>query len=177
MRDLFLRFCRWALRLLGISGAISCDNVIQSPDMYGCPPAPEYGVPVMEFRMKGKVVDSQSEQPIKGIAVTRINEETSQESVDTVWTADNGEFICQGEDWPSESMILKFTDVDGGENLGEFMEKEVKVKLTREEGSQNGWFTGIYISDDILVKLDPEPELTPEYGVAYSEYSAKENAK
>ena len=176
MRDLFLRFCRWALPLLGISGAISCDNVITGPDMYGCPPA-EYGVPTMEFRMKGKVVDSQSEQPIKGIAVTRINEETSQESVDTVWTADNGEFICQGEDWPSESMTLKFTDVDGRENLGEFMEKEVKVKLTREEGSQNGWFTGIYISDDVLVKLDPEPEVTPEYGVAYSEYSAKENAK
>ena len=94
MRDLFLRFCRWALPLLGISGVISCDNVIQSPDMYGCPPAPEYGVPVMEFRMKGKVVDSQSEQPI------------------------NGEFICQGEDVTSESMILKFTDVDGQENLG-----------------------------------------------------------
>ena len=177
MRDLFLRFCRWALPLLGISGVISCDNVIQSPDMYGCPPAPEYGVPVMEFRMKGKVVDSHSEQPIKGIAVTRINELTSQESVDTVWTAENGEFICQGEDETSESMILKFTDVDGRENLGEFMEKEVKVKLTREEGSQNGWFTGIYISDDVLVKLDPEPEVTPEYGVAYSEYSAKENAK
>lgn len=129
MRDLFLRFCRWALPLLGISGVISCDNVIQSPDMYGCPPAPEYGVPVMEFRMKGKVVDSQSEQPIKGIAVTRINELTSQESVDTVWTA------------------------------------------------ENGWFTGIYISDDVLVKLDTEPEVTPEYGLPYSEYSAKENAK
>lgn len=153
MRDLFLRFCRWALPLLGISGVISCDNVIQSPDMYGCPPAPEYGVPVMEFRMKGKVVDSQSEQPI------------------------NGEFICQGEDETSESMILKFTDVDGQENLGEFMEKEVKVKLTREEGSENGWFTGIYISDDVLVKLDTEPEVTPEYGLPYSEYSAKENAK
>lgn len=121
--------------------------------MYGCPPAPEYGVPVMEFRMKGKVVDSQSEQPI------------------------NGEFICQGEDETSESMILKFTDVDGQENLGEFMEKEVKVKLTREEGSENGWFTGIYISDDVLVKLDTEPEVTPEYGLPYSEYSAKENAK
>lgn len=129
MRDLFLRFCRWALPLLGISGVISCDNVIQSPDMYGCPPVPEYGVPVMEFRMKGKVVDSQSEQPIKGIAATRINELTSQESVDTVWTA------------------------------------------------ENGWFTGIYISDDVLVKLDTEPEVTPEYGFPYSEYSAKENAK
>lgn len=176
MRELFLRFCRWALPLLGISGVISCDNVITGPDMYGCPPV-EYGVPAMEFRMKGKVVDSQSEQPIKGIAVTRINEDTLQESVDTVWTAENGEFICQGEDRPSESMILKFTDVDGRENLGEFMEKELKVKLTREEGSQNGWLTGIYTSDDVLVKLDPEPEVTLEYGTPYSEYSTKDNAK
>lgn len=157
MRNMFLRFCRWAMPMLGITGAISCDNVIQGPDMYGCPPA-EYGVPTMEFRMKGKVVDSRSELPIKGIAVTRINEETSHETVDTVWTAENGEFIYHGEDFPSESMILKFTDVDGAENLGEFQKQEVKVKLTREEGSEDGWFEGVYISDDVLVKLDPVPE-------------------
>lgn len=153
MRDLFLRFCRWALPLLGISGVISCDNVIQSPDMYGCPPAPEYGVPVMEFRMKGKVVDSQSEQPIKGIAVTRINELTSQESVDTVWTAENGEFICQGEDETSESMILKFTDVDGSEN-GEYSVEQVEVSLVLKEESQDGWMVGIYAADDVQVELD-----------------------
>ncbi|MBQ8812587.1 MAG: radical SAM-associated putative lipoprotein [Bacteroidales bacterium] len=174
MRDLFLRLCRWALPLLGISGAISCDNVIQTYDMYGCPPA-EYGVPTMEFRMKGKVVDSESDQPVKGIAVTRINENTSIESTDTVWTAENGEFFYQGTDFPSESMILKFTDVDGVENHGMFHNKEVKVKLTREEGSQEGWFTGVYISDDVLVKLDAYP--APEYGLPYSEYSAKKNAE
>ena len=154
MRNLFLRFCRWALPLLGVSGVISCDNVIIGPDMYGCPPV-EYGVPIMEFRMKGKVVDSKTEQPIKGIAVTRINEVTPYQSADTVWTSDDGEFICQGEDFPNDSMILKFTDVDGVDNMGEFQQQEVKVMLTRMEGSEDGWFEGIYTSDDVLVKLDP----------------------
>ena len=146
MRDMFLRFCRWVLPLLGVSGAISCDNVIGGQA--------EYGVPVMEFRIKGKVVDSKSDQPIKGIAVTRINEMTPYQSTDTVWTADNGEFVCQGEDFPTESTTLKFTDVDGTDNLGEFQTKEVKVKLTRQEGSENGWFDGIYESEDTIVKLD-----------------------
>ena len=105
--------------------------------------------------MKGKVVDSKTEQPIKGIAVTRINEVTPYQSADTVWTSDDGEFICQGEDFPNDSMILKFTDVDGVDNMGEFQQQEVKVMLTRMEGSEDGWFEGIYTSDDVLVKLDP----------------------
>ena len=41
MKGLFLRFCRYALAMLGISGVISCDG---DDDIV---PAPEYGVPVM----------------------------------------------------------------------------------------------------------------------------------
>lgn len=118
MRDLILRFCRWALPLLGVSAAISCDNVIQAPDMYGCPPAPEYGVPVMEFRISGKAVDARTEEPVKGIAVTYITED-KYESPDTTWTSDNGEFMIRQNSFPSYKMTLKFTDVDGADN-GEY---------------------------------------------------------
>ena len=52
---------RWALPLLGVSAAIACDNVIQAPDMYGFPSAPEYGVPVIEFRISGRAVDAISQ--------------------------------------------------------------------------------------------------------------------
>jgi hypothetical protein len=41
MKGLFLRFCRWALAMLGISGVISCDG---DDDIVA---VPEYGVPVM----------------------------------------------------------------------------------------------------------------------------------
>ena len=66
MRDLFLRFCRWALPLLGITGVVSCE--IFAPVMYGSPPV-EYGVPTMDYRVTGTVTDSQTGEPVKGIKV------------------------------------------------------------------------------------------------------------
>ena len=51
MKDLFFRFCRWALPFFGVSAVVSCDNVFNTPDMYGTQVA-EYGVPVMEYVVK-----------------------------------------------------------------------------------------------------------------------------
>lgn len=147
MKDLFLRFCRWALAMLGITGVISCDGD-------GPLPAPEYGVPVMEFRISGKAVDAKTGQPVKGIAVTHIHPEDQIERQDTTWTSEKGEFIVQRSSFPSDKMILKFTDVDGSEN-GEYSVEKVDVTLVRKEESQDGWMVGIYAADDIQVKLDP----------------------
>lgn len=154
MRDLILRFCRWALPLLGVSAAISCDNVIQAPNMYGCLHAPEYGVPVMEFRISGKVVDAKTGEPVKGIAVTHINPEDQYERPDTTWTSEKGEFVVQQSSFPSDKMIMKFTDVDGSEN-GEYSVGQVEVPLVLKEESQDGWMVGIYTADDVQVELDP----------------------
>lgn len=147
MRDLILRFCRWALPLLGVSAAISCDNVIQAPDMYGCPP-------VMEFRISGKAVDAKTGEPVKGIAVTHINPEDQYERPDTTWTSEKGEFVVQQSSFPSDKMIMKFTDVDGSEN-GEYSVGQVEVPLVLKEETQDGWMVGIYTADDVQVELDP----------------------
>lgn len=147
MRDLILRFCRWALPLLGVSAAISCDNVIQAPDMYGSPP-------VMEFRISGKAVDAKTGEPVKGIAVTHINPEDQYERPDTTWTSEKGEFVVQQSSIPSDKMIMKFTDVDGSEN-GEYSVGQVEVPLVLKEETQDGWMVGIYTADDVQVELDP----------------------
>lgn len=147
MRNLILRFCRWALPLLGVSAAISCDNVIQAPDMYGCPP-------VMEFRISGKAVDAKTGEPVKGIAVTHINPEDQYERPDTTWTSEKGEFVVQQSSFPSDKMIVKFTDVDGSEN-GEYSVGQVEVPLVLKEETQDGWMVGIYTADDVQVELDP----------------------
>ena len=160
MRNLILRFCSWALPLLGASAVISCDNVIQAPDMYGRPPAPEYGVPVMQFRISGKAEDAQTGEPVKGIAVTYITED-KYEHPDTTWTSDNGEFIIRQNSFPSDKMTLKFTDVDGADN-GEYSVEKVEVTLVRKEESQDGWMVGIYTADDVQVKLDPVQPSDPE---------------
>jgi putative lipoprotein (rSAM/lipoprotein system) len=128
--------------------------------MYGCPPAPEYGVPVMEFRISGKAIDARTEEPVKGIAVTYITED-KYESPDTTWTSDNGEFLIESYCFPSDKMTLKFTDVDGAEN-GEYSVGKAEVTLVRKEENQDGWMVGIFAADDVQVKLDPVQPADPE---------------
>lgn len=157
MRNLILRICRWLLPMFGVSAAISCDNVIQSPDMYGCPPAPEYGVPVMEYRMSGKVVDSVSGEPIKGIAVTHDNPVVSYDSYDAVYTEDDGSFVIESDGFPSDMMNLKFTDVDGDDNGGDYQTKEMTVSLSRAEAGEGNWDYGDYSAENIEVILEKKP--------------------
>lgn len=176
MRDLFLRLCRWGLTILGVNAVISCNDNVDVAPLYGVIAA-EYGSPFIEFKLKGKVVSSHNETPVKGIAVTYTNEKTNIESKDTVWTAADGGFEYNGADFPTESVILKFTDVDGISNVDEFRTKEVQVKLSKEQDGEGNWNMGVYTADDLLIKLEPDVEIAVEYGVQYSEYSKKPKAK
>lgn len=150
MKDLFFRFCRWALPLLGVSAAISCDNVIQGPDMYGCPPA-EYGTPVMEFRVAGKVTDSQTGLPVKGVTVSTDDDWEDPEVI----TSDNGEFVYESQGFPSDKILMKFTDTDGSEN-GCYMDKELEVILKQVQSGSGNWDFGMYIAEDVQVKIDED---------------------
>ena len=182
MKDLIVRLCRWGLTVLGVNAAISCDNNIEVAPMYGVPVV-EYGSPFMEYRIKGQVVSSNSGDPIKGIAVTYINEATKQESKDTVWTTSNGEFECHGTDFPTESIILKFTDVDGVENIAEFDSKSVRMALKKVEDGDGRWNMGVFTTDDLNITLLPTelfgvvPPITLAYGTQYDEYVEKSNAE
>ena len=164
MKDLFFRFCRWALPFFGVSAVVSCDNVFNTPDMYGTQVA-EYGVPVMEYVVKGKVTDAETGAPVKGIKVV------PEEANVLVYTSENGEFTCEGATFPDGKVTITFKDIDGEEN-GVYATKEIEVPVEKsEEGS--GWFAGVYIADDVLVKLMPGDIVTPEYGVPVVEFSVK----
>ena len=164
MKDLFFRFCRWALPFFGVSAVVSCDNVFNTPDMYGTQVA-EYGVPIMEYVVKGKVTDAETGVPVKGIEVV------PEEANVLVYTSENGEFTCEGATFPDGKVTITFKDIDGEEN-GVYATKEIEVPVEKsEEGS--GWFAGVYIADDVLVKLMPGDIVTPEYGVPVVEFSVK----
>lgn len=164
MKDLFFRFCRWALPFFGVSAVVSCDNVFNTPDMYGTQVA-EYGVPIMEYVVKGKVTDAETGAPVKGIEVV------PEEANVLVYTSENGEFTCEGATFPDGKVTITFKDIDGEEN-GVYATKEIEVPVEKsEEGS--GWFAGVYIADDVLVKLMPGDIVTPEYGVPVVEFSVK----
>ena len=166
MKNLFLRFCRWALPILGISATVSCDNVINTPDMYGCPPA-EYGTPTMEFRVSGKVTDSATGNPIKGISVT----------CDDVWedpeviTSKTGEFVYESTGFPEDKVKLKFTDIDY-QNDGSYIPSELEVELTKVKDGSGTWDFGLYIADDVMVSLS-EDSVVAEYGVPLVSFSVK----
>ena len=45
---------------------------------------------------------------------------------------------------------------------GEYSVEKVDVTLIRKEESQGGWMVGIYVADDVPVKLDPVQSADPE---------------
>lgn len=164
MKDLFFRFCRWALPFFGVSAVISCDNVFNTPDMYGTQVA-EYGVPIMEYVVKGKVTDAETGTPVKGIEVI------PEDSNALVYTSENGDFTCEGATFPDDKVTLTFKDIDGEEN-GVYATQEIEVPVEKSEDG-SGWFAGVYIADDVMVKLMPDDVVTPEYGVPVVEFSIK----
>ena len=153
MRDLFLRFCRWALPLLGVTATISCDNVIESPDMYGCP-LPEYGVPTMDYRVSGIVTDSETGEPVKGIKVVS---ETLIGPKDPVITSETGEFVYEDTWYPHDKITLQFTDIDPLED-GSYMPRTVEVELKQVEDGDGHWYNGIYVAEGLSVTMDEEAQ-------------------
>lgn len=166
MRDLFLRFCRWALPLLGITGVVSCE--IFAPVMYGSPPA-EYGVPTMDYRVTGTVTDSQTGEPVKGI---KIESETLIGPQDPVITSETGEFVYEDTWYPHDKITLQFTDIDPLED-GSYMPRTVEVELKKIQDGDGRWYNGVYVAEGLLVKLDEEEQVVPEYGCPIVEFSVK----
>ncbi len=144
---------------------ISCDNVINEPDMYGCPVA-EYGTPTMEFRVKGKVVDSYTGKPVKGIAVS--TDDDWEDPV--VVTSDNGEFVYESYGFPKDKIKLKFTDVDFNED-GAYLSEELEIELKKISEGSGTWDEGVFIAEDVMVKLNED--MPAEYGTPIVEFSVK----
>lgn len=165
MRDLFLRFCRWALPLLGITGVVSCE--IFAPVMYGSPPV-EYGVPTMDYRVTGTVTDSQTGEPVKGIKI----QSESLDAPDPVITSETGEFVYEDRWYPHKKITLEFTDLDPFED-GAYMPKTVEVELKKIKDGDGHWYDGMYVAEGLLVKLDEEDVAVTEYGCPVVEFSVK----
>ena len=168
MRDLFLRFCRWALPFLGISGVVSCDNMSKPAPMYGVP-VPEYGAPVMEFRVSGTVTDSMTGKPVKGI---KVQAESGYERPDHVVTSETGQFVYKDSAYPDDTITLEFTDIDSFED-GAYMPRTVEVRLEKKQDGDGIWHEGLYVAEGLFVSLDEEDQVLPEYGCPVAEFSIK----
>jgi putative lipoprotein (rSAM/lipoprotein system) len=101
-------FDKLILLLLGMSGIF-----------YSCM---KYGMPVDEFEIYGTVTDKEK-NPIENIRVTNLD-------IKPLYTSADGKFRLKSEELEYHSTLLKFEDIDGEANGGEFMTQEVEVKFT-----------------------------------------------
>lgn len=104
-----------------------------------------YGVPTIDFKVKGRVLDSKG-APVKGLQVVLLNNEVDvdlnhipqteymneyfKKSADT--TDVNGSFECVSSDRPWETLRLMVRDVDGKKN-NTYQGKIIKVEFAESE--------------------------------------------
>ena len=157
MKNILLRFCRWALTALGITAVGSCERF---------EPVAEYGCPTMTFRVTGKIVNSDTGQPVKGIAVSCDDDWDDPEVI----TSDDGEFVYESYAFPADKIILKYKDSDGEAN-GYYISKEGPVILKKAQDGTGTWDSGLYVAENLQIKMDEDFPVM--YGTPFVEFSVK----
>ena len=119
-----------------------------------------YGTPTCDYKISGIVKDAKY-KAIPGInVVLQKSNNGIKEDVMTIKTDKDGKFST--EYFNSEDVdiaYVKFTDVDGPENGGEFEDKTISAwgMFRTKVGEGNGWYSGKYdLYDEIKLKLKPE---------------------
>lgn len=128
------------LSLLGCLALLTgCDYIRESLIV-------EYGTPTADFELKGIVTDKQTDKPIEGIQVVRLNP-SSDLWEDTVYTNLRGKYEFHFQDFSvaDQYFEIKVEDVDGSVNGGEFKTttKDVYIEdynwIKEPEGN---WYDG-----------------------------------
>ena len=146
---------RLIIFLLGLLGftAVSCDNTENLN---------AYGTPYVSFTLKARVVD-EAGNPIKGIEVDA-NEHYWFD--DKRYSDENGYFDVSGNLSPGNQYKVRFIDVDGAENGGEFetLELDITDSVKRVAEGSNTWCEGVYEAElgEVTLKLKQSTSETPE---------------
>lgn len=118
----------------------------------------EYGVPNVTFRLTARVVDEDG-TPIQGIHV-RTSEGDNFEH-NTGVSDYQGNIDAVGSIWPGSQYEVRFEDIDGELNGGEFEELTVTTNPTQTEAGSGNWYEGSYeanLGDVVLKKKVKEEE-------------------
>jgi len=98
-----------------------------------------YGVLGTTYEIKGTVKNKANSKSIPNIQITR---QVNENYADTLYTDSKGNYIytfynySEGSGYP---ICLKFEDIDGDENGGNFASKEIDVKIAKVNKSCNGY--------------------------------------
>lgn len=181
MKIHYIKLKNWLLMtvmgILGLTGCNSHKAVTEEPAAKGDAPVVQpkprggavvmYGVPTMDFVLKGRVIDQQG-QPVQGMQVILVNgtvdispeymqednpyvQEYISKASDT--TDVEGAFECHMKDVPNENQRVIVRDVDGDKN-GIHEDQMLEVVFSKETQTQegSGWYVGTRTKDvDITV--------------------------
>lgn len=181
MKIRFLKVKNWLLMsvmgLFGLTACHSSKDVAQSGkagDDAVAQPSPRnevalmYGVPTMDYVVKGRVLDNNG-KPVQGAQVVLLNSSIDitpdnmmednknvrsylNDVADT--TNANGEFRTKVSDVPFDTQRLIVRDIDGEKN-GSFVSQMIDVKFTEADqvAKGEGWYQGSREKDvDITVE-------------------------
>lgn len=169
MKDMFLKFCRMLLGILGVSAVSACGEGILPAPEYG-PIMAEYGVPHADYVIKGTVTDTYG-NPIKGIQVSGRYEHRTLP--DTAYTAADGTYELKGRaDLIGPEVDLSFEDIDLDDNGGLFISETKLVEMELDDSGQS-WYNGLYSALGVDVKMVDSQTTVCEYGVPYATFVVK----
>ena len=121
-----------------------------------------YGVPTVDFCVKGRVTDA-SGKPIKGLHVMLIDSRIDTDNLpdNSYWRTElarmsdttdaTGSFEVNGSDRPWEKIRVMVRDIDGAKN-GTFERELVDVEFGEPEGGTSRWNLGTKTAE-IVVKM------------------------
>ena len=137
MYNINIRTMKKLIYLLIAALGFSCADENENLLMYG-PMRPE------TYRIDARVIDQEG-NPINGIEVSMGS--TAEDFTPIGQTDENGLYILTLKEYPTRE-VMRFTDIDGEANGGEFMDKSVNLmKVIQENDSDDG-----VISIDVTLK-------------------------
>lgn len=150
MKVKWIKFCQWLLGVLGISATIaSCDsNIFSGHEM-----TVEYGMPTMDYSVKGKVVDAESGKAVAGIEVTR---EEYGSQIDT--TKADGSFAISGTTFPTEEFTVKLRDIDLEKDGAYKSVDAAAIQLQQVKKGDGNWYHGEFKAEDVVLKIEKQEE-------------------
>ena len=114
-----------------------------------------YGCPHSDYEVKGVVTDEEGNgiNSIRVVVSTQPLDTDLKFNADTLWTDGNGEYGMTPEYAAfSKKVYMKFEDVDGSENGGEFQTVKKTVPLVQVKEGDGSWYEGAYEADVTMTR-------------------------
>ena len=156
MKTKDFKLLKWLCSMVMVAMGFTVCSKDEPEDVYYM-----YGTPTCDYKISG-IVKDRKYKAIPGInVVLQKSNNGVKEDFMTLTTDKDGKFSTEYYNTEDVDIAyVKFTDVDGDENGGEFEDKTISawgMFRTQVEEGDGSWYSGkIDLYDEILLNLKPE---------------------